>query len=127
MDKIFREGNLDGRVIGIQAHYSPTILPGETEPLAPLSPWTEGNIDSTQETVNVKANKAVVIATGGSSGNVYFRTMVDPRRAVEYDCTSGDPFCPKDAWARSRPWPSAPAWAASPTRWSTTRCSRRRP
>ena len=38
MDKIFREGNLDGRVIGIQAHYSPTILPGETEPLAPLSP-----------------------------------------------------------------------------------------
>ena len=97
MDKIFREGNLDGRVIGIQAHYSPTILPGETEPLAPLSPWTEGNIDSTQETVNVKANKAVVIATGGSSGNVYFRTMIDPRRAVEYDCTSGDPFCPKDA------------------------------
>lgn len=97
MDKIFREGNLDGRVIGIQAHYSPTILPGETEPLAPLSPWTEGNIDSTQETVNVKANKAVVIATGGSSGNVYFRTMIDPRRAVEYDSTSGDPFCPKDA------------------------------
>lgn len=97
MDKIFREGNLDGRVIGIQAHYSPTILPGETEPLAPLSPWTEGNIDSTQETVNVKANKAVVVATGGSSGNVYFRTMIDPRRAVEYDCTSGDPFCPKDA------------------------------
>ena len=97
MDKIFREGNLDGRVIGIQAHYSPTILPGESEPLAPLSPWTEGNIDSTQETVNIKANQAVVIATGGSSGNVYFRTMIDPRRAVEYDCTSGDPFCPKDA------------------------------
>ena len=97
MDKIFREGNLDGRVIGIQAHYSPTILPGETEPLAPLSPWTEGNVECDKETVNVKANKAVVIATGGSSGNVYFRTMIDPRRAVEYDCTSGDPFCPKDA------------------------------
>lgn len=97
MDKIFREGNLDGRAIGIQAHYSPTILPGETEPLAPLSPWTEGNVECDKETVNVKANKAVVIATGGSSGNVYFRTMIDPRRAVEYDCTSGDPFCPKDA------------------------------
>ena len=97
MDKIFREGSLDGRVIGIQAHYSPTVLPGESEPLAPLSPWTEGNLDCTQDTVNIKANQAVVIATGGSSGNVYFRTMIDPRRTVEYDCTSGDPFCPKDA------------------------------
>lgn len=97
MDKIFREGSLNGRVIGIQAHYSPTILPGEEEPLAPLSPWSEGNVECTLPTVNVKANKAVIIATGGSSGNVYFRTMIDPRRAVEYDCTSGDPFCPKDA------------------------------
>ena len=97
MDKIFREDNLSGRVVGIQAHYSPTILPGEEEPLAPLSPWNEGNVECALPTVNVKANKAVIIATGGSSGNVYFRTMIDPRRAVEYDCTSGDPFCPKDA------------------------------
>ena len=97
MDKIYREGNLSGRVLGVQAHYSPTILPGETEPLAPLSPFSDGNIEETKETVNVKANKAVIICTGGSSGNVYFRTMIDPRRTVEYDCTSGDPFCPKDA------------------------------
>ena len=41
--------------------------------------------------------KTVIIATGGSTGNVYFRTMIDARRGVEYDCTSGDPFCPKDA------------------------------
>lgn len=98
MDKIFREGALSGRVLGVQAHYTPTILPGETEPLQPLGEaGTEGNIDETKETITVKANKAVIIATGGSSGNVWFRTMIDPRRTVEYDCTSGDPFCPKDA------------------------------
>ena len=97
MDKLYREGVLEGRVLGIQAHYSPTILPGEDEPLAPLSPFSDGNIEETKETVNVRANKAVIIATGGSTGNVYFRTMIDARRGVEYDCTSGDPFCPKDA------------------------------
>ena len=97
MDKIYREGVLTGRVLGIQAHYSPTILPGESEPLAPLSGWTQGTIDETRQTISVKASKALIICTGGSSGNVYFRTMIDPRRTVEYDCTSGDPFCPKDA------------------------------
>ncbi|MEE8716542.1 MAG: FAD-dependent oxidoreductase [Coriobacteriales bacterium] len=97
MDKIFREGNLTGRVLGVQAHYSPTILPGETEPLGPLSPFSDGNIAETRDTVTVKANKALIIATGGSTGNVYFRTAIDPRRGREYDCTSGDPFCPKDA------------------------------
>ena len=97
MDKLYREGVLEGRVLGIQAHYSPTILPGEDAPLAPLSPFSDGNIEEAKETVNVRANKAVIIATGGSTGNVYFRTMIDARRGVEYDCTSGDPFCPKDA------------------------------
>lgn len=97
MDRIVRQGRLDGRVLGIQAHYSPTLLPGETEPLAPLSPFGDGNIDETRETVSVKAKKVVIIATGGSTGNVYCRTAIDPRRGKEYDCTSGDPFCPKDA------------------------------
>lgn len=95
MDKIFREGSLSGRALGIQAHYTPTILPGETQPMQSL--WSEGNIDSSAEVINVKANKAIIIATGGSSGNVYFRTMIDPRRQIEYDCTCGDPFCYKDA------------------------------
>lgn len=96
MDRIFREGVLTGRVLGVQAHYSPTILPGETEPLAPLSPFSDGNIDETRQTITVRAKKALIIATGGSTGNVYFRTAIDPRRGQEYDCTSGDPFCPKD-------------------------------
>lgn len=95
MDKIIRESNLSGRVLGIEAHYTPTILPGETEPMKSL--WDEGNVAFTGETVRVKANKAIIIATGGSSDNVYFRTMIDPRRQKEYDCCCGAPFCYKDA------------------------------
>lgn len=95
MDKIYRESSQAGRVLGIEAHYTPTILPGEAEPMKSL--WSEGNIESTEQIVRVKANKAVIIATGGSSANVYFRTMIDPRRQVEYDCCCGDPFCYKDA------------------------------
>lgn len=95
MDQILREGVLSGRVLGVKAHYTPTILPGETEPMKSL--WNEGNLECTKETVYVKAKKALIIATGGSSGNLYFRTMIDPRRQVEYDCTCGAPFCYKDA------------------------------
>ena len=54
MDKIFREGNLSGRVLGIEAHYTPTILPGETEPMKSL--WSEGNIDSTEQTIPFSAS-----------------------------------------------------------------------
>ena len=54
MDKIFREGSLSGRVLGIEAHYTPTILPGETEPMKSL--WSEGNIDSTEQTIPFSAS-----------------------------------------------------------------------
>lgn len=95
MDKIYREGIFEGEVMGIQASYSPTILPGESEPLESL--MSEGNIEETKENVNIKANDAVIIATGGSTGNVEFRTMLDPRLEEYMDGLAGMPFSDQDA------------------------------
>lgn len=95
MDTIERENQFDGKVTGIEASYTPTILPGEDEPL--VGDLTEGNIDETKENLRVKANKGVVIATGGSTGNVEFRTMYDPRLGPEYDGLAGMPFSDQDA------------------------------
>ena len=94
MDTIIREKN-DGKVLGITAHYTPTILPGETEPLKGF--FSEGNIDCTQETITVKAKKAIILCTGGSIGNVNFRTMFDPRLGPEFDGLAGMPFSDQDA------------------------------
>jgi len=94
MDKIYREDTFSGKVLGVMATYTPRILPGETEPLKPL--WTDGNIETTQEKVNIKANKGVIIATGGSIGNERFRTMFDPRLGPEFDGLSGMPFSDQD-------------------------------
>src|SRR5437870_13466730 len=66
-----------GRVVGITAQYTPRILPGATTPLR--SYRSEGNIDSTKSSVSIRATKAVILATGGSTSNVNFRRMFDPR------------------------------------------------
>ncbi|UUX34782.1 FAD-dependent oxidoreductase [Fundicoccus culcitae] len=95
MDKIYRDGIFEGQVTGIQASYSPTILPGETEPLQSL--MSDGNIEENREIVNIKANKAVIICTGGSTGNVEFRTMLDPRLGEYMDGLAGMPFSDQDA------------------------------
>jgi succinate dehydrogenase/fumarate reductase flavoprotein subunit len=95
MDKIFRDQPDSGRVLGIQAHYSPTILPGTTTPLKGL--FSQGNIEKTTPTLNVRARRAVVVATGGHTSNVKFRTMFDPRLGPEYDGVAGDPFSFQDA------------------------------
>ena len=95
MDTIVREAGENGKVQGIVAHYSPTILPGETEPLKGF--FSEGNIDCSKEEVTVKANKAVIICTGGSIGNVNFRTLFDPRLGPEFDGLAGMPFSDQDA------------------------------
>lgn len=94
MDTIIREDGNNGRVAGIIASYTPTILPGETEPLGSF--FSEGNIDCTKENVSVKANKAVIICTGGSIGNINFRTMFDPRLGPEFDGLAGMPFSDQD-------------------------------
>ncbi len=94
MDKVFREAPDSGRVLGIEASYTPTLLPGTDTPLVGFN--TEGNIDMTAEKVTIKANKAVIIGTGGSTGNVNFRRMFDPR-ATEELILAGEPYSPQDA------------------------------
>ncbi|QQO09997.1 FAD-dependent oxidoreductase [Breznakiella homolactica] len=94
MDVIFREGMNSGKVLGIQAHYTPTILPGTSTPLQSFR--TEGNIDMSQETVSIKANKSIIIGTGGSTGNVDFRRMFDHRLDETYPLAA-DEYSPQDA------------------------------
>jgi succinate dehydrogenase/fumarate reductase flavoprotein subunit len=47
--------------------------------------------------LNIRAKKAVIIATGGSSGNVNFRRMFDPRLTEEYCGLAGMPWSNQDA------------------------------
>ncbi|HWG06205.1 MAG TPA: FAD-dependent oxidoreductase, partial [Beijerinckiaceae bacterium] len=46
---------------------------------------------------NLRARKAIVIATGGSTGNVNFRRMFDPRLTEEYCGLLGMPWSNQDA------------------------------
>jgi len=47
--------------------------------------------------LNIRARKAVIIATGGSSTNVNFRRMFDPRLTEEYCGIAGMPWSQQDA------------------------------
>ncbi|MHB0897358.1 MAG: FAD-dependent oxidoreductase [Spirochaetales bacterium] len=94
MNTIFREWVSDGRVVGIEASYTPTILPGSLTPLPSFR--SDGNIDLSYAKVSVRAKKAVVIGTGGSTGNVNFRRMFDPRLTEEMPLAA-DEYSPQDA------------------------------
>lgn len=48
-------------------------------------------------TLNIRARKGVIIATGGSSSNVHFRRMFDPRLTEEYCGVAGEPYTAQDA------------------------------
>jgi succinate dehydrogenase/fumarate reductase flavoprotein subunit len=48
-------------------------------------------------TFNIRARDAVIIATGGSTGNVNFRRMFDPRLTEEYCGLAGMPWSDQDA------------------------------
>lgn len=80
-DKLYREEQFSGRVLGISAKYMPRIIPGTETRLE--SYWSDGNIDDTNERVNIRAKKGVIIATSGFNGNVPFRTSYDPRLTEE--------------------------------------------
>lgn len=54
-------------------------------------------VTNSSRTLNVRARKAVVVATGGSSGNVNFRRMFDPRLTEEYCGLAGMPWSNQDA------------------------------
>ncbi|MDR2215874.1 MAG: FAD-dependent oxidoreductase [Nevskiaceae bacterium] len=47
--------------------------------------------------VNIRARRAVIIATGGATGNVNFRRMFDPRLTEEYCGIAGMPWSDQDA------------------------------
>ncbi|MGA2945686.1 MAG: FAD-binding protein [Xanthobacteraceae bacterium] len=72
MTAIYREAPASGHVIGIAA-------------------------ENNGKVVNIEARKAVIIATGGSTGNVNFRRMFDPRLTEEYCGLAGMPWSNQDA------------------------------
>jgi succinate dehydrogenase/fumarate reductase flavoprotein subunit len=83
-----------GRVVGVTAQYTPRILPGARTPLQ--SYRSTGNIDCTTPHVRIRATKAVILATGGSTSNVNFRRMFDPRLTEVYQ-VAGEPYTFQDA------------------------------
>jgi hypothetical protein len=93
MDVIFRENLSSGRVLGIQASYTPTILPATNTLLQSFR--SNGNITLSAATVTVKARKAVIVGTGGSSGNVAFRRIADPRLTEEVQNSLSE-YSPQD-------------------------------
>ncbi len=72
MTKIHRESQLAGRVTGITA--------------IEVDEWTRPKT----KTVNIRARKGIVIATGGSAGNPVFRTMFDVRLTPEYQAENSE-------------------------------------
>lgn len=72
MVSIYRETPTSGRVVGIQ-------------------------VDNKGTKLNIRAKRAVIIGTGGSTGNVNFRRMFDPRLTEEYCGLSGMPWSDQDA------------------------------
>jgi hypothetical protein len=53
--------------------------------------------DNRGKTLGIRATRAVVIATGGSTGNINFRRMFDPRLTDEYCGLAGMPWSNQDA------------------------------
>jgi FAD binding domain-containing protein len=72
MTKIHRENPLAGRVTGITTIEVDNFYKPKTR------------------TMNIKARKGIVIATGGSAGNPVFRTMFDVRLTEEYQAENSE-------------------------------------
>ena len=94
MASVIRKGQNTGRVLGIMAQHTPRVLPGQTTPLKSFR--SDGNIDSTKPTMNIRARKAVIIATGGMTSNLNFRRMFDPR-LTDVLTVAGEPYTFQDA------------------------------
>jgi urocanate reductase len=72
MTKIHREGPLAGRVTGIS--------------VIEVDEWYRQKT----RTMNIRAHKGVIVATGGSAGNPVFRTMFDVRLTEEYQAENSE-------------------------------------
>lgn len=81
MDNIFREETFSGRALGISASYSPTFHPKTGDRME--SYYSRGNIEETKPNINIKAKRAVIIATGTYAGNVEFRRTYDQSETEE--------------------------------------------
>jgi len=53
-------------------------------------------VENAHGALNIRARRAVIIATGGSTGNVNFRRMFDPRLTEEYCGLAGMPWSNQD-------------------------------
>jgi len=90
MTSVIREAPYSGNAIGITAVFTGgRFLPGSITPLLPYA--TQGNISLENTTVSIRANKAVVLATGGSSSNVAWRRLYDMRQTAVYS-VGGEPY-----------------------------------
>jgi len=87
MDEVIRDDT--GRIVGVVASYTPRHDPDTGEQLQ--SYWSHGNIEERRETIRIKANKAVIIGTGGHAGNPEFRSQFYPRM--------NEPWFPTSGWA----------------------------
>ena len=97
MTEILREPSRDGkvgRVVGISVRYTPRIMSGSTTALKSFR--SDGNIDRDDPTLNLHAQKAVIIATGGSTSHLEFRRMFDPRLTAVIQ-VGGEPYSYQDA------------------------------
>jgi len=72
-DDLIREEPFAGRVVGIRASYTPRIHPVSGQRLESF--WQNGNIDERRPSVNIRARKAVILASGGHAGNPEIRSM----------------------------------------------------
>jgi succinate dehydrogenase/fumarate reductase flavoprotein subunit len=82
-----------GRVMGITARHTPRIMPGRTTPLKSFR--SDGNIETAQASAAIRAKKAVILATGGSTSNVNFRRMFDAR-LTDVLQVAGEPYTFQD-------------------------------
>ena len=72
MTSLIRENNNTGRVVGL-------------------------TVETKGAKLNIRARKGVIICTGGSSSNVNFRRIFDPRLTEEYCGVAGEPYTPQNA------------------------------
>jgi hypothetical protein len=84
---LVREQPFGGRIVGLEAKYSPRMHPETGELMRSL--WQNGNVEETRETIRIRARKAVVLASGGHSGNPQVRSMFYPAMREPAFPTSG--------------------------------------
>jgi hypothetical protein len=86
-DELVREQAFAGRIVGIKAHYSPRMHPDTGQAMESF--WRNGNIDERRANINIRARKAVILASGGHAGNPEVRSMFYPALREPAFPTSG--------------------------------------